>query len=54
VLGKVRIVSRWKEVMSCPPGFDSVVYQRSVGTTNLNETVVYEDDAIQPVFLITF
>ena len=28
VLGKVRNVAAWNEVMNCPPGFDSVrIYQ---------------------------
>ncbi|PPQ63449.1 hypothetical protein CVT24_004981 [Panaeolus cyanescens] len=52
ILGKVRDVSGWNEVMSCPPGFNSVVFDRSKGT--LNETIVYADDAIRPVFLIVF
>ncbi|EAU87624.2 hypothetical protein CC1G_09721 [Coprinopsis cinerea okayama7 len=52
VLGKVRTVSAWNEVMSCPTGYDSVIFDRQNGT--LNETVVYTDDAIRPVFLITF
>ncbi|KAH6904530.1 hypothetical protein BKA70DRAFT_1297048 [Coprinopsis sp. MPI-PUGE-AT-0042] len=52
VLGNVKNVSAWNEVMSCPPGHDSVVFNRQNGT--LNETVVYSDDAIRPVFLITF
>ncbi|KAF8154071.1 hypothetical protein B0H34DRAFT_720173 [Crassisporium funariophilum] len=52
VLGKVRNVSAWNEVMTLPAGFDSVVFDRQNGT--LNETIVYSDDAIRPVFLITF
>lgn len=52
VLGKVRNVTAWNEVMSCPAGYDSVVFDRQNGT--LNETIVYSDDAIRPVFLITF
>ncbi|TFK20442.1 ADP-ribosylation [Coprinopsis marcescibilis] len=52
VLGKVRNVTQWNEVMSCPPGFDSVEFDRNGGA--LNETIVYSDDAIRPVFLIVF
>jgi hypothetical protein len=52
VLGKVRQVNGWNEVMSCPPGFNSVVFDRLNGS--LNETIVYSDDAIRPVFLIIF
>ncbi|KAF6741308.1 hypothetical protein DFP72DRAFT_1117223, partial [Ephemerocybe angulata] len=52
VLGKVRQVSGWNEVMACPPGFNSVVFDRMNG--NLNETIVYDNDAIRPVFLIMF
>ncbi|RXW12753.1 hypothetical protein EST38_g13098 [Candolleomyces aberdarensis] len=54
VLGKVKQVNGWNEVMSCPPGFDSVVFDRKFGTHNLNETIVYSNDAIRPVFLIIF
>jgi len=52
VLGRVRCVSRFNEVMSCPPKFNSVVFNRMNG--QLNETVVYNDSAIRPVFLIIF
>ncbi|KAF9561586.1 ADP-ribosylation [Agrocybe pediades] len=52
ILGKVRNVNNWNEVMSAPPGYDSVMFDRQNGT--LNETVVYCDDAIRPVFLIIF
>ncbi|KDR78415.1 hypothetical protein GALMADRAFT_245586 [Galerina marginata CBS 339.88] len=52
VLGKVRQVNGWNEVMSCPAGFNSVVFDRQGGA--LNETIVYTDDAIRPVFLIIF
>ncbi|KAF8966937.1 hypothetical protein BDZ97DRAFT_1657074, partial [Flammula alnicola] len=52
ILGNVRSVNRGNEVMSCPPGFNSVVYDSQNGT--LNETIVYSDDAIRPVFLIVF
>ncbi|KAJ2935867.1 hypothetical protein H1R20_g1226, partial [Candolleomyces eurysporus] len=54
VLGKVKQVNGWNEVMSCPPGFNSVVFDRKFGTHNLNETIVYSNDAIRPVFLIIF
>ncbi|KAF8901076.1 hypothetical protein CPB84DRAFT_1778420 [Gymnopilus junonius] len=52
ILGKVRQVNGWNEVMSCPPGFNSVVFDRQNGS--LNETIVYSDDAIRPVFLVIF
>ncbi|KAF5326030.1 hypothetical protein D9611_000898 [Ephemerocybe angulata] len=52
VLGKIKHVKGWKEETSCPNGYDSVVFDRQKGS--LNETVVYDDDAIRPVFLITF
>jgi hypothetical protein len=52
VLGNVRNVAAWNEVMNCPSGFDSVVFDRQNGT--LNETIVYSDDAIRPVFLLLF
>ncbi|TEB30473.1 ADP-ribosylation [Coprinellus micaceus] len=52
ILGKIRTVTGWNEVMSCPDGFNSVVFDRMNG--QLNETIVYTDDAIRPVFLITF
>ncbi|RXW13129.1 hypothetical protein EST38_g12724 [Candolleomyces aberdarensis] len=54
VLGNIRTVNGWNEVMSCPPGNDSVVFDRKVGTVSLNETIVYSNDAIRPVFLIMF
>jgi hypothetical protein len=52
VLGTVRKVTGWNEVMACPPGFHSVVFERQ--NDCLNETIVYSDDAIRPVFLIMF
>jgi hypothetical protein len=52
VLGKVNNVSGWNEVMSCPSGYNSVVFDRQNGC--LNETIIYSDDAIRPVFLIMF
>ena len=70
VLGTVRKVNGWNEVMACPPGFNSVrfffwliiefkliisfqvVFERQ--NDCLNETIVYSDDAIRPVFLIMF
>ncbi|TEB30488.1 hypothetical protein FA13DRAFT_1733800 [Coprinellus micaceus] len=51
-LGKVKTVNRFKEVTGCPPGYNSVVFDRYNG--KLNETVVYNDDAIRPIFLIVF
>lgn len=70
VLGNVYPVERFAEVRSCPNGFQSVsfaniVYGRGLsdrcGQVNfdrnnghLNETVVYTDEAIRPVYLILF
>jgi hypothetical protein len=70
VLGNVRRVSRFAEVSSCPAGSQSVsfVYNASGRSLNvryvqvefnrmngeLNETVVYTNNAIRPVFLIVF
>jgi len=50
VLGNVHKVSRFAEVNSCPYGKQSVVFDRERG----NETVVYTNNAIRPVFLIVF
>jgi len=52
VLGNVYTVNEFAEVRSCPPGYQSVVFNRLNGTRN--ETVVYTNDAIRPVFLIAF
>ncbi|KAF8180857.1 hypothetical protein BJ912DRAFT_618886 [Pholiota molesta] len=52
-LGNVYNVSAFAEVKSCPVGFDSVVFDRGLNGS-LNETVVYNDDAIRPVYLILF
>ncbi|KIM75122.1 hypothetical protein PILCRDRAFT_827538 [Piloderma croceum F 1598] len=52
VLGNVRRVDGFAEVKECPAGFQSVEYDRQNG--KLNETVVYTNDAIRPVFLIVF
>ena len=70
VLGKVRKVTAWNEVMNCPPGFDSVsvyihplkatlkhtynqvVFDRQNG--QLNETIVYAENAIRPAYLLLF
>ncbi|KAF8802256.1 hypothetical protein BYT27DRAFT_7197349 [Phlegmacium glaucopus] len=52
VLGTVYTVQGWNQVMSCPAGYNSVVFDRQNGA--LNETIVYTDDAIRPVFLIVF
>lgn len=52
VLGNVYPVSQFAAVSSCPPGYQSVVFDRTNGS--LNETVVYTNDAIRPVFLIVF
>jgi len=52
VLGNIKTVSRFAEVIGCPPGYQSVVFDRYGG--NWNETVVYTNDAIRPVFMIAF
>jgi len=52
ILGKPYNVSAFGQVRSCPIGHDSVVFDRQGGT--LNETIVYRNDAIRPVFLIVF
>ncbi|PPQ75888.1 hypothetical protein CVT26_000153 [Gymnopilus dilepis] len=52
VLGRVRQVNGWNEVMTLPAGYNSVVFNRQGGS--LNETIVYSNDAIRPVFLIIF
>ncbi|KAJ3511935.1 hypothetical protein NMY22_g15489 [Coprinellus aureogranulatus] len=52
VLGKVFEVKNFGAVSAPPAGHDSVVYDRYNG--NLNETVVYKNEAIRPVFLIMF
>jgi len=52
VLGKVyKVGTVWNRVSSCPSGYNSVVYDEN-GTSN--ETIIYTDDAIRPVFLIIF
>ncbi|CCM05888.1 uncharacterized protein FIBRA_08126 [Fibroporia radiculosa] len=52
VLGCIYSVSYFNEVTSLPAGYNSVVFDRMNGA--LNETIVYSDDAIRPVFLIVF
>jgi len=52
VLGNVHMVGQFEAVKSCPPGSQSVVFDRMGGA--LNETVVYTNEAIRPVFLIMF
>ncbi|KAF5314278.1 hypothetical protein D9619_011841 [Psilocybe cf. subviscida] len=52
ILGNPYNVTGWNQVMSCPAGYNSVVFDRQNGS--LNETIVYTDDAIRPVFLIIF
>ncbi|RXW18405.1 hypothetical protein EST38_g7443 [Candolleomyces aberdarensis] len=52
VLGRVRQVNNWYEVTNCPQGYNSVVFEHKNGTRN--ETILYSDDAIRPVFLIMF
>ncbi|EED81335.1 predicted protein [Postia placenta Mad-698-R] len=41
-----------KFVIALPSGYDSVVFDRMNG--QLNETIVYANDAIRPVYLIIF
>ncbi|KIM79934.1 hypothetical protein PILCRDRAFT_73657 [Piloderma croceum F 1598] len=50
VLGKVRNVSSFGEVNSCPRGSQLVFYNGRNG----DEAVVYTNNAIRPVFLIVF
>jgi len=52
ILGNVHSVSAFAEVKSLPSGCQSVVFDRMNG--QLNETVVYTNEAIRPVFLIIF
>jgi len=52
VLGNIYTVNEFAEVKSCPPGYQSVVFNRLNG--KLNETVVYTNDAIRPMFLIAY
>jgi len=52
ILGKPYNVSAFAQVTSCPVGHDSVVFDKMGGV--LNETIVYRNDAIRPVFLIVF
>jgi len=55
VLGNVYNAKARHEVMSCPPGYNSVVLNRQNGGLQVDKTtVVYTNDAIRPVFLITF
>ncbi|KDQ12130.1 hypothetical protein BOTBODRAFT_635029 [Botryobasidium botryosum FD-172 SS1] len=51
-LGNVYNASHFRQVTSLPPGYNSVVFNNDGGQTN--ETIVYENDAIRPVFLIVF
>jgi hypothetical protein len=51
-LGKIRQVNGFNEVLSLPTGYDSVEYKRQNNT--LNETMVYSNDAIRPVFMLVF
>jgi len=52
VMGKEYHVSEFAEVKSLPSGYHSVVFDRLGG--RLNESVIYHDEAIRPVFLIIF
>jgi len=51
VLGNVYTVSDFGQVSSCPSGYQSVVLK---GHNKWNETVVYTNDAIRPVYLIIY
>ncbi|OSX60037.1 hypothetical protein POSPLADRAFT_1149057, partial [Postia placenta MAD-698-R-SB12] len=51
-LGRVYNASNFREVTSLPAGYNSVVFDRDNG--RLNETIVYHNDAIRPVFLLVF
>jgi len=50
VLGKPWDIANGHKT-ACPPGYDSVVYDPNGAA---NETMVYTDDAIRPVFLLVF
>jgi len=52
ILGTPYPVTAFGAVSSCPAGYHSVVFDRNNGS--LNETIVYSNDAIRPVFLIMF
>ncbi|KAF5318000.1 hypothetical protein D9619_012277 [Psilocybe cf. subviscida] len=52
ILGRVYNASAFAEVSRPPPGHESVVFDRQNGT--LNETVVYTNNAIRPMYVITF
>jgi len=52
VLGKAHKVTAFAQVKLCPGGKQSVVFDRMNG--KLNETVVYTNNAIRPVFMIVF
>jgi len=52
VMGREYFVKDFAEVKSLPPGYQSVVFDRLNG--RLNESVIYEDAAIRPVYLIMF
>ncbi|KIM41676.1 hypothetical protein M413DRAFT_444924 [Hebeloma cylindrosporum] len=53
VLGNVWDVCARSHVTALPSGYDSVVYNPANAPSS-NETIVYTDDAIRPVFLIIF
>lgn len=52
VLGRRYNATAFKQVIALPSGYDSVVFNRMNG--QLNETIVYANDAIRPVYLIIF
>jgi len=51
-LGKVYNATGFAQVTSCPTGSQSVVFDNMNG--KMNETVVYTNNAIRPVFMIVF
>jgi len=52
VLGKPYKATRFKEVTSLPSGHDSLIFDNEGGKKN--ETIVYSNNAIRPVFFLVF
>jgi len=52
VLGKVHNVTAFAQVKSCPVGSQSVMFDNMNGEKN--ETGVYTNNAIRPVYMIVF
>jgi len=52
VLGVPYRVSAFAQVNTLPRGYNSVVFDNKGGRSN--ETVVYDNSAIRPVFLLIF